>query len=151
MIEDSLYALQSKSRWRARAEIRELADHLAERPAFGGCTSEDLVEMVRIATPVTIPAHWAFVQQGSPAHALYVLVSGDARVFRHRREIAEVHSGDLVGELALLQKTLRTATVASANPMKALRVDYAGLDDVLARRPQLRDAIHDIAREHAAA
>ena len=151
MIEDSLYALQTKARWRARDEIRELAEHLAARPAFDGCTSADLVDLVRIATPVTIPAHWAFVQEGSPAHALYVLMSGDARVFRHRREIAEVHSGDLVGELALLQRTLRTATVASSNPMKALRIDYAGLDDVLVRRPHLRDAIHDVARMHAAA
>ena len=151
MIENSLYALQTKARWRVRGEIRELADHLATQPAFDGCESDDLFELVRIATPVTIPAHWAFVQEGSPAHALYVLMSGDARVFRHRREIAEVHTGDLIGELALLQKSLRTATVASTNPMKALRVDYAGLDDVLARRPHLRDAIHDIARAHAAA
>ena len=151
MIENSLYALQTKARWRARVEIRELADHLAGRPAFDGCTSDDLVDLVRIATPVTIPARWAFVQEGSPAHALYVLMSGDARVFRQRQEIAEVHSGDLVGELALLQKTLRTATVASTNPMKALRIDYSGLDDVLDRRPHLRDAIHDVARMHAAA
>jgi CRP-like cAMP-binding protein len=51
-----------------------------------------------------------------------VLVEGSARVTRNDKTIAELGPGDWFGEIALLTKVPRTATVTSTSPVRTLVV-----------------------------
>lgn len=140
-MQDTISNLGRPRARRLRRDVRVLAEHLTRDPRFAGSEVDDLVALVRAGTVVSVPAHWVFLQEGTPADSLYVLLAGHAEVFSERRAIADVGPGDIVGEIALLQRSERTATVTSSEPVKALRVDYRRLATVLARHPALRQVI----------
>jgi CRP-like cAMP-binding protein len=55
------------------------------------------------------------VREGEPADAAYVLLSGRARIYKtvdgERVELREVSSGEVVGEMAILTDSVRTASI----------------------------------------
>jgi CRP-like cAMP-binding protein len=123
------------------AEKRRIADQLARSAAFTGCARDDVDALVDAGTETSFPDGWPFVQEGTPADACYVLLSGTARVFHGRQEIAVLGIGDIIGEMALVEGGQRTATVSASSPCKALRVEYDALRSVLQDRPALRDTM----------
>lgn len=125
----------------AHREKRAIADQLASSVAFAGCDRADLDALVAAGKQTSFPDGWPFVQEGTPADACYVLLSGTARVFSGRQEIAVLGIGDIIGEMAFLEGGQRTATVSATGPGKALRVEYDELRAVLAKRPHLRDTM----------
>src|SRR5579875_1978790 len=96
------------------SENRELVKALSGYPTFRNCSKDDLEALVEAGGPFSLPSGWPMVQEGIPADACYVLTEGDARVFHQREEIATISTGDLVGEMALLDGGQRNATVTSS-------------------------------------
>lgn len=150
-IEQTVDNLAYSGRRRPRRHVRALAEYLATDPRFGDCTLDELTDLIRAGSAVSIPANWAFVQQGQPAHDLYVLITGHAEVYRQRRAVATVQGGDIVGEIAWLRGGGRTATVTSTDTLKALRIDYDGLVPVLERHRALRAVIAGVGAERIGA
>jgi CRP-like cAMP-binding protein len=124
-----------------RGENRAIADLLAASVAFAGCDRSDIEALVEAGKQTSFPDGWPFVQEGTPADACYVLLSGTARVFHGRQEIAVLGIGDIIGEMAFVDGGQRTATVSATGPGTALRVEYDALREVLAKRAHLRDTM----------
>jgi len=148
---DTIHNLANPTGRRPRRDVRVLAEHLVADPCFAGCSVADLAALVRAGTTVSLPAHWAFLRQGAPADAVYVLLTGNAGVFRHRDAVAELNAGEIFGELPLLVGGQRTATVTSLERVKALRVGYDDLAPLLARHAGLQRVIADIGARRLAA
>lgn len=126
-----------------------IADRLRDHPIFASCDSRDLQDLTR-AGQFLVPSQWSFVHQGTPAHELYVITEGTARVYRDRVPIAELGAGDLVGEMAFFGDGQRQATVSSLDRLRAVRIPYRGLAAMQQRRPELVEAIRSVcaARHH---
>jgi ATP-binding cassette subfamily B protein len=92
---------------------------------------------------VTYPFGAVIVREGDPADALYVLVSGRARVVK-RGDTGEdvalnvLRAGDAFGEMALLERTPRMATVRASSDVEALRLDRAAFEELAAAAPDLK-------------
>lgn len=74
------------------------------------------------------PAGTTLIRQGDEGDRFYVVLQGTASVLVDGRAVAEVHPGDQFGEIALLHRVPRTATVVTMTPMKTLslhRDDFA--------------------------
>ena len=85
----------------------------------------------------------AIVREGEAADALYVLVSGRARVVKRGVNGDDVplnvlRAGDTFGEMALLDRTTRTATVRASSEVEVLRLDRAVFDELLVTWPDLK-------------
>ncbi|MBA3344118.1 MAG: peptidase domain-containing ABC transporter [Gemmatimonadales bacterium] len=102
-----------------------------------------------------VPAAYSFgvsiVREGDPADALYVVVSGRARVVRTAENGEELslnvlRAGDVFGEIGLLEHTTRTATVRAAGDVEVLRLDKALFEALVNRHPELRTHIELQAR-----
>ena len=83
------------------------------------------------------------VREGDPADALYVLLSGRARVVKRGDSGEEVplnvlRAGDAFGEMALLERTTRMATVRASSDLEALRLDRAAFEELLTSAPDLK-------------
>jgi CRP-like cAMP-binding protein len=141
---DTIHNLANPTGRRPRRDVRALAEYLAADPRFAGCSVEELAALVSAGTTVSLPARWPFLRQGAPADALYVLLTGNASVFRHRDPVAELGAGEIFGELPLLVGGQRTATVTSLERVKALRVGYAELAPLLQRHAGLQRVIADV-------
>jgi CRP-like cAMP-binding protein len=124
-----------------RGEKHRIAERLAASAAFARCDRSDIDALVAAGRETSFPDGWPFVREGTPADACYVLLSGTARVFYGRDEVAVLGIGDIIGEGALLESGLRNATVSASSPCQALRVEYDALRELLAARPQLRETM----------
>jgi len=132
------------------SEKRELVTQLASFPFLAGCSSDDVAALANSGSPRTLPDGWAFVQEGTPADACYVLLAGTVRVFSGRQVIASMSTGDVIGEMAYLAGGQRKATVSTHGRVKVLRIEYETLTKLLARRPALDAALRTAYNAHRA-
>lgn len=83
--------------------------------------------------------------QGDAADAAYVLLEGSAEVVLDSKgghvKVAELGRNALVGEMAILADTPRTATVIAAQASTALRIDKRVFLELLSQFPQMSIAI----------
>lgn len=127
-----------------KAVVRQLSSYAA----FASCTEEDLAALVDAGAAFSLPSGWSLVQEGIPSDACYVIMEGTARVFQDRHEIATIGAGDVVGEMTLLAGGQRRATVSSSSPIRGWRIENDALAALLAKRPQLKDALTAVYRSH---
>ena len=62
------------------------------------------------------------VREGDFSYEFMVIEEGEAEVTRDGKHVNDLGSGDFFGEMGLLEKTLRNATVTAKTPM---RLDHA--------------------------
>jgi CRP/FNR family cyclic AMP-dependent transcriptional regulator len=129
-------------------EQRALAGELSELPNLRECSKDDLKALAEAGRVVTLPDGWAFVQEGTPADAAYILLSGEANVLVGRTIVATLGSGAIIGEMAYLDGGQRHATVATHGRVRALRLDYDVLDSLLKKREGLKNVLRAADREH---
>ena len=89
------------------------ADLLASVPLFSACSKKELAALARAAEERTLPAGTVVVREGAAGDAFYVVVAGQARVTRGGRTVATLGPGAFFGDLALLDRAPRNATVTT--------------------------------------
>nr|WP_284224989.1 GNAT family N-acetyltransferase [Mycolicibacterium sp. TUM20983] len=97
------------------------ADELAALGFFAGCAVADLVSLAGLLRPLTAPAGQVLMRQGEHADSFLLIGSGRARIAHVGAEgdtiEVEVTPGLIIGEIALLRGTSRTATVTVTEPL----------------------------------
>ena len=74
-------------------------------------------------TPVSFPAGTPLMTQGDPGETFIVIATGEAEVSVDDRPIHQVGPGSGVGEIALLRKSPRTATVVATSDVTGYAID----------------------------
>ena len=101
-----------------------VALHIDDLELFADCTRTQLQQIGALTTGLHIPKGHAFIQEGSLAREFIVIRSGSAEVTRKVNDgivhVADVGSGDFLGEMALLNGTRRTATVTAITDLDVL-------------------------------
>jgi CRP/FNR family cyclic AMP-dependent transcriptional regulator len=109
-------------------------EHLQQVPLFAACSRKDLQLVARRAEDVKVPAGKALVSEGETGQEFFVIIEGTARVTRQGRKIATIGPGQAFGELALLDKAPRNASVVADTDMELVVLgqrEFAGIiDDV---------------------
>jgi CRP-like cAMP-binding protein len=97
-------------------------EFLKKVPLFEGLSKKDLTAVARVAEEVDVSSGEVILFQDDAAPAAYILVSAGAIVRRNNRKVAELGSGDVVGELALISDSPRNATVVATSDGTILEV-----------------------------
>lgn len=109
-------------------------DHLAQVPMFTACSKKDLQTIGKASDEVTVSAGKVLVEEGSPGHEFFLILDGSATVSRNGRKVASLGAGQFFGEMALLDRGPRSATVKADTDMTVLVLgqrEFAGvLDEV---------------------
>ncbi|MDT4938869.1 MAG: hypothetical protein QOG80_2540 [Pseudonocardiales bacterium] len=129
---------------------RELVEQLSTFKTFSGCDKDDFTALVNAGGVTQLPGGWPFVTQGEPADACYILLTGEARVFMQRNEIAHLGPGDVIGEMAFLSGGQRGATVTSSSKVSALRIENDDLRAIIDKRPHVKAALDAVYEAHRA-
>jgi len=101
----------------------------------------DLARVVNSGRRVGLPADWSLIWEKTPADKAYLIVSGTVSVRRNGVEIATLGPGDVIGEMAIVEHRLRSATVVSTTPLDVIHFTREQLVDLLAEVPAFGDAI----------
>jgi CRP-like cAMP-binding protein len=70
-----------------------------------------------------VPAGHTLTQQGTIGHQMFIVVEGTGSVSIDDEHVATIGPGEFVGEMAMLDRQPRTATVTAESPMRVLVVD----------------------------
>lgn len=91
----------------------ELEEQLASVPLLAGLDPRARRRLAEIGKRRTYSADEAIVREGTTGTALYILLSGRARVEQDGKQLGELSAGDFFGELALIEEHPRSATVTA--------------------------------------
>jgi CRP-like cAMP-binding protein len=121
-------------------ELLALADELATVDAFDGLERKSMEALATAGRVVHLPSGWSLLSEDTPADSVYVLLEGDTEVRQGSEVLAELTSGALVGEAALIDHRRRNASVVTTSDVRALRLNYDDLPALIGRHSDVEDA-----------
>lgn len=90
------------------------------------------------------------ITEGDPGSSMYVIVSGEVKVYTrgakgetHPVYLAKLGEGDFFGEVSVLTRKPRTATITASQRTELLRLDKEKLDGALQKYPGIRKVLDD--------
>ena len=110
-------------------------------PLFSAVSESSLQRVVELATDVTHDAGHVVVKQGAGAHALHVIIEGEAAVEADGRSIATLGPGDYFGEIAVIDRSRRTASVIAVTSLRAIALDATSFRRLVRSDPDLAIAV----------
>ena len=106
--------------------------HLATVPLFAQCSKHDLSEIARFVDEIEVEAGRVLITEGDVGHEAFIVVDGNASVTRDGDAVAQIGPGDVFGEMALIDRVPRNASVTATSPMKLIVIgkrEFSGLLD----------------------
>jgi len=122
-------------------------EELARVNRLSEFTGAEIHQVVEAATYLTVPEHWALMVEQQPADKAYLILTGEVSVRRHGEEVARLGAGEVIGEMALVNHKLRSATVVADTPLEVLHFTDETVAALTARIPHFRDALLGAAEE----
>jgi CRP/FNR family cyclic AMP-dependent transcriptional regulator len=86
-------------------------------PVFADLDDEELGHIAALAAEVSVPEGKELVREGDYSYDVLAIEEGTARVERGGQRIDDVGPGDVVGEMGVLERSQRNATVVATSPM----------------------------------
>ena len=90
---------------------------LKKIPVFADLSDEEIGHITSLAAEVSVPEGKELVREGDYSYDVLAIEEGTARVERDGRHLADLGPGDVVGEMGVLERSQRNATVIATSPM----------------------------------
>ncbi|MGD0881227.1 MAG: cyclic nucleotide-binding domain-containing protein [Acidimicrobiales bacterium] len=120
---------------------------------FADCTKAQLRRIGSLTSYLHIPKDHVLIREGSVGREFIVIRSGSARVTRKTddgiAQVAEVGTGDFLGEMALLSGTRRTATATAITDLEVLVSSVGEFRSILAIAPSVAHKVHRVSLDRA--
>jgi CRP/FNR family transcriptional regulator, cyclic AMP receptor protein len=108
---------------------------------FEEVSPADLKQVAALASERMYPEAAELVRQGDPGDELYIIVSGNVLVMMNGRQVAVRSVGDCVGEMAILTREPRSATLIANGEVRVLCVERRDFQAMLRDRPEIGLAV----------
>ncbi len=113
------------------------AELLAGCPLFKGISQEGLAGLAGMATAADFPAGHVIARQGEIGTGFFVVIEGSVRVVRDGEVVARLGPGEFFGELSVLDRMPRNASVLAEGPTSCLALASWDFEKVLLAQPAL--------------
>ena len=107
-------------------------------PLFARLSRKELAEVAALADEIDFPGDKEIIREGERGREFFVLLDGGADVIRSGQRIAHLAKGDFVGEIAVIARIPRTASVKTTEPTRMLVVTDQALRGLLRRMPDMQ-------------
>jgi CRP-like cAMP-binding protein len=114
-------------------------------PGLQDLDDDDLAVLAREMHEASLPAGALLTREGHLEHECFLIIAGRAVVTVRDEPINTVGPGEFIGEMGVLDRQPRSATVRALTPMQLLAVDVEGLTNVLQRPPVARMVLSRLA------
>ncbi|KRF14283.1 Crp/Fnr family transcriptional regulator [Nocardioides sp. Soil796] len=104
-------------------------------------TPRELRRMHAEGTRLTVPQGWSLIWERTPADKAYLIVAGEVSIQRDHVEVARLGPGDVVGEMAIVNHKLRTATVVAATPLEVVHFTSEAVEQLSEQIPAFREVL----------
>jgi CRP-like cAMP-binding protein len=104
---------------------------------FSACSGSELRKIRSSLDSVQVPAGKVLVEEGRIGQEFFIIVDGTAKVTRNGRKVATLGPGSHFGELALLDRRPRSASVISETGMDMLVMSQRQFNGLLESVPTI--------------
>ena len=123
------------------------ANRLKSIPLFEEVGDEELAQIAPFATEVSVEEGRELVREGDFSYEFMAIEEGQAEVTRGGDHVADIGPGDFFGEMGLLERTLRNATVTAKTPMRLVTLTGWDLKRVERAAPEAMGRIRSVLEE----
>ena len=95
------------------ARREDVLGYLTRTPLFSACSKKDLQLVSKHSEHLKVPAGTAMTTEGKIGYEFYVIIDGKASVTKKGQQVNMLGPGDSFGELSLLDRAPRNATVTA--------------------------------------
>jgi CRP-like cAMP-binding protein len=114
---------------------------MREIPMFSGLAPEDLERIAEVAVEQLFPSGAVICREDEPGDSLFIIVQGTVNVIKETEGdqtiIAVRREGEFVGEMAILESTMRSATLQADTEVRMLVLDGGAFKSILHDRPEV--------------
>jgi CRP/FNR family transcriptional regulator, cyclic AMP receptor protein len=100
---------------------------------------------------VTVSAGKHLVDEGDYSYDLFVIQEGTADVVQDGERIAELGPGDFFGEMGVLEKAQRAATVVARSPMRLVTLSSWDVKRLNSSAPEVLEQLRSVIEQRRAA
>jgi CRP/FNR family transcriptional regulator, cyclic AMP receptor protein len=108
---------------------------------FEGLSRNQLRRISSLMTRIDRPSGKVLITEGQPGCEFFIVLEGEVEVRQGDRVIATRRAGEYVGEIALLDRRPRTATVVATMPVSVEVLSQREFVSLLAQAPELSEHI----------
>jgi CRP-like cAMP-binding protein len=116
-------------------------EKLATLNRLDALSDDDLRKVIGAGRHVHLPANWSLIWEKTPADKAYLIVDGSVSVRKAGAEIAQLGPGDVIGEMAIVNHKLRSASVVSLTPLEVIHFTKESLEQLLDEVPAFGEAL----------
>src|SRR5438309_2160322 len=119
-------------------------------PLFSKLSKKGLEEVAQIADELDLPSGKVMAAQGDRGREFFILLEGEANVTKNGESINTMGEGDFFGEIALVTKMPRTATVTAATDVRVLVITERDFGSLIKRSPEVGRGVAEALAERLA-
>lgn len=114
---------------------------------FSMFTPQEIARISASGTRVSLPEGWAPISEKTTGDKAYVILNGTVSVRQHGEEIAQLGPGDIMGEAAIMNHSLRTASLVALTPLELIHFTDEQLSRLNVEMPSFHEALEKVASE----
>jgi len=123
------------------------ASQLKRIPIFADVPDEELRVVTTFATSEEFPEGKVILREGDFSNHLYAIEEGTAKATRDGEEIGQLGPGDIFGEVGLLEKEKRAASIEATSRLRAIKIEHWELQRMKKKLPDVYEKIEQTAAE----
>jgi CRP/FNR family transcriptional regulator, cyclic AMP receptor protein len=113
-------------------------------PLFQAVSDDELKEIAPFAEEAAVEAGTQLVREGDFSYEFFAIEEGEAEVTRGGEHLADLGLGDFFGEIGLLERDLRTASVVAKTDMRLVTLTGWDMKRMEKSMPQAVDRVRDV-------
>jgi CRP/FNR family transcriptional regulator, cyclic AMP receptor protein len=111
---------------------KQIHSALRQIPVFSSCSERELKAVARLGAVVSVEAGHILTKQGRLGREFFVVLTGSATCHVDEDLVATFGPGDFFGEMGLVDRQPRSATVRATTAMEVLVIDSREFATLLA-------------------
>ena len=119
---------------------------IARVPLFAELDAAEISDIMQLLRAQVAEAGQLIVRAGEPAHSMYFIASGEVEI-AVRQERLHLGVGQFFGEVAVLRRARRSATVTALSRTSLLVLDAQDLHALMQRDPRVAERIKDVVQK----
>jgi CRP-like cAMP-binding protein len=119
-------------------------------PLFSKLSKKGLEDVAHIADELDLPKGKVMALEGDRGREFFVLLEGEADVTKADRSINTIREGDFFGEIALVTRMPRTASVTATTDVRVLVITERDFGGLLKRSPEVGRGVAEALAERVA-
>jgi len=118
---------------------------VARVPLFAELRANEIADIMRLLRAQQVEPAAIIARRGEPAHSMYFVATGEVEIELKEQRV-RFGPGHFFGEVAVLRRARRSATVVATTRTRLLVLDAHDLHALMEREPRIAERIREVVR-----